>query len=380
MTLESLQALTRPWLVPALTAVALILGAAFAYRVSCKVMRRIARNMPVATELLRCGERPGMAVVILLVLGLIVRTAPADLPWMATVRHFLTLVLIGAIAWLAVRLISAIEKAVALRFPADVIDNLRARRIQTQTKVLTRFMMSMAVLIAIAFGLLTFPGVRDIGASLLASAGIFGIVLGIAAKPILGNLLAGLQIALTQPIRLDDVVVIEGECGRVEEITRAFVVVGLWDHRRLVVPLEYFIQKPFQNWTRKSSRILGTVYFWVDYGMPVDPLRREVRRICESSSEWDGRVCVLQVSDAAQNAKQLRVLVSSTDAAMNWDLRCEVRERLISYMLREYPAFIGHLHPDLVGHETLAQESRKAPQREGAKIPERESMRTAPSS
>ena len=188
---------------------------------------------------------------------------------------------------------------------------------------------------------------QKIGASLLASAGIAGIIVGIAARPLLGNLLAGLQIALTQPIRLDDVVIVEGEWGRIEEIGRAFVVVAIWDQRRLVVPLEYFVQKPIQNWTRATSEILGTVFLWVDYGMPIDPLREELRRICEAAPEWDRRVCGIQVTDASEQAMQLRVLVSSADAPRNWDLRCLVREGLIAFIRREYPAFLPRLRAEL---------------------------------
>jgi hypothetical protein len=165
--------------------------------------------------------------------------------------------------------------------------------------------------IGFALALLTFPEVRSVGAGLLASAGVVGIVAGIAAKPIFGNLLAGLQIALTQPIRLDDVVIVEGEWGRIEEIGRTFVVVAIWDQRRLVVPLQYFIEKPFQNWTRTSANLLGTAFLWVDYGMPLAPLRAELERICRSAREWDGRVCLIQVTDASERAMQLRVLVSA---------------------------------------------------------------------
>ena len=234
-----------------------------------------------------------------------------------------------------------------MRHPIDVADNLAARRIQTQTRVLARTLASIAVLIGGSFALLTFPGVRNIGASLLASAGIAGLVVGFAAKPILGNLLAGLQIAVTQPIRIDDVVVVEGEFGRIEEINRSYVVVALWDQRRLVVPLQQFIEKPFQNWTRVTSEILGEVFIWVDYGIPLEPLREELKRLCEAAPEWDRRVAIIQVTDANEHAMQLRALVSSADAARNWDLRCLVRERLIEFVRREYPASLPRLRAAL---------------------------------
>ena len=245
------------------------------------------------------------------------------------------------------RLSAAIAEAVALRFPADVADNLHARRIVTQTRLLTRTLASVIVLIGVSFALLTFPGVRNVGAGLLASAGVVGLTVGIAAKPILGNLLAGVQIALTQPIRLDDVVIVEGEWGRIEEIGRAFVVVAIWDQRRLVVPLQYFIERPFQNWTRTGSEILGTAFLWVDYGMPLEPLRDELRRVCEASPLWDRRVAIIQVTDANERAMQLRVLVSAADAGRAWDLRCLVRERLIDFVRRAWPQFLPRMRAEL---------------------------------
>jgi small-conductance mechanosensitive channel len=181
---------------------------------------------------------------------------------------------------------------------------------------------------------------------LLASAGLAGLVVGFAAKPLFGNLLAGLQIALTQPIRLDDMVIVEGESGRIEEITGSYVVVALWDERRMVVPLQWFIEHPFQNWTRTSSQITGVVLLWVDFGFPVEALRTELAAICQGAPEWDGRVCVAQVTEATDRAMQIRVLVSSASAGLNWDLRCTVRERLINFLVREYPRYLPQLRTE----------------------------------
>jgi small-conductance mechanosensitive channel len=237
--------------------------------------------------------------------------------------------------------------AAALRFPIDAADNLHARRIRTQTRVLARTLATLIGVIGFALALLTFPEVRSVGAGLLASAGVIGIVAGIAAKPIFGNLLAGLQIALTQPIRLDDVVIVEGEWGRIEEIGRTFVVVAIWDQRRLVLPLQYFIEKPFQNWTRTSAEILGTAFLWVDYGMPLAPLRAELERICRAAREWDGRVCLIKVTDASERAMQLRVLVSAAYAGKAWDLRCLVREALVAYMQCAWPQFLPRVRAEI---------------------------------
>jgi small-conductance mechanosensitive channel len=184
---------------------------------------------------------------------------------------------------------------------------------------------------------MTFPRARQLGASLLASAGVAGLVVGIAARSVFSNLLAGLQIALAQPIRIDDVLIVEGEWGRVEEITATYVVLKIWDERRMVIPLGWFIEHPFQNWTRRSAELLGTVFLWVDYTLPVDAIRAEVKRICEASPNWDRRVCVVQVTDANERAMQLRILVSSVASGPNFDLRCELREALIGFILREHP-------------------------------------------
>ena len=335
------------WMAPAISAAIALTIVAIAYRAGVAVLRRLTRNRPASAVFVKRAEAPALAVAALLAVQGVLQSAPNDLPWVGAVRHLEALLLIAAVTWLAVRMTIAIAEAVAVRYPANVMDNLAARRIQTQTRVLTRTLGSFAVLIGIAFALLTFPGVRNIGASLLASAGIAGLVLGIAAKPILGNLLAGLQIALSQPVRIDDVVIVEGEWGRIEEIGRTYVVVAIWDQRRLIVPLQYFIEKPFQNWTHATSEILGTVFLWVDYGMPLDPLRAELRRICESNPDWDKRLCAIQVTDANEKAMQLRALVSSADASRNWELRCLVREKLIEFIRREHPAFLPQLRAEV---------------------------------
>jgi small-conductance mechanosensitive channel len=347
MDTNALKDVLSQWMAPAISAAIALTVVAIAYRAGVAVLRRLTRNRPAAAIFVKRAEGPGLAVAALLALQAVLQSAPNHLPWIEPVRHFEALLLIAAATWLAVRMTIAIAEAVAVRYPATVTDNLAARRIQTQTRVLTRSLASLVLLIGVAFALLTFPGVRNIGASLLASAGIMGLVLGIAAKPILGNLLAGLQIALSQPIRIDDVVIVEGEFGRIEEIARTYVVVAIWDQRRLIVPLQHFIEKPFQNWTHATSEILGTVFLWVDYGMPLEPLRAELRRICEAAPEWDQRVCAIQVTEASEEAMQLRALVSSADASRNWDLRCHVREKLIDFIRREYPAFLPRLRAEV---------------------------------
>jgi small-conductance mechanosensitive channel len=347
MSSELIESLWRPWLAPAISAAAALMAVVIAWRIVAAVLSRLTRNRPVARLFLKSGEGLTLAAAALIAVHTVAQSSPDKLYGIEPLRHLNALALIAVVTWLAVRLISTVAEAVALLYPVNVADNLLARRIHTQTQVFARTLASAVALVGIACALLTFPNVRGIGASLLASAGIAGLVVGIAARPIVGNLLAGLQLALTQPIRIDDVVVVEGEWGRIEDIGSAYVTIGLWDERRLVVPLQYFVEKPFQNWTRTSSRIVGSVFLWADYGMPVDPLRAELRRICEAAADWDKRVCLLQVTDSSERAMQLRALVSAADSSRAWDLRCLVRERLIDFIRREYPQFLPRLRAEL---------------------------------
>jgi small-conductance mechanosensitive channel len=195
--------------------------------------------------------------------------------------------------------------------------------------------------------LMTFPKVQQLGTTILASAGIIGIVVGMAAQRTIGNFIAGLQIAFTQPIRLDDVVIVENEWGRIEEITLTYVVVKIWDLRRLIVPITYFIEKPFQNWTRTSADILGTVYIYVDYTVPVDSIREQLQKILNESELWDKKVCVLQVTNATERTVELRALMSAPDASTAWSLRCQVREKLIDFIRENYPHALPKLRAEL---------------------------------
>jgi hypothetical protein len=193
-------------------------------------------------------------------------------------------------------------------------------------------------ILALSLMLLTFPGAQAIGTSMLASAGLAGLVVGMAMRPTLSNLVAGIQIALTQPMRLEDAVIVENEWGWIEEITSTYVVVRLWDWRRMVLPLTYFIEHPFQNWTRQTATLIGSVYLYLDYTAPLDALRRELDRIVHSTDKWYGGVCVLQVSDARERVIEVRALADAKDAGTAWDLRCIIREGLISFLQKNYPS------------------------------------------
>jgi small-conductance mechanosensitive channel len=268
----------------------------------------------------------------------------ASLPWVSFpaavsygIGRALAVGLIVLAGWSAAR---AIEIAVTLylqRFRVDVDDNLRARKHVTQIRILKRAGDVLIGFVTTAAALMTFDSVRAYGVSLFASAGAASLVVGLAARPLLTNLIAGVQIAVTQPIRLEDAVIVEGEWGWVEEITGTYVVVRLWDWRRMILPLSYFLEKPFQNWTRETASLIGSVFLHVDYAVPVEAVRQELARIARGSPLWDGRVVNLQVSDATERTIELRALVSARNAPQTWDLRCEVREELIAYLQREHP-------------------------------------------
>jgi len=315
------------------------------------VLGRLARRHPLMGDLLRRATTPMEWLIPLVMLVAALRVLPeADvLPSFVLMQHILVIALMVVVTWLVLRCLWVIEFVAIRKYPLDVADNLSARRVLTQVRVLRRTADVLVLLLGASAILLTIPGVRQLGTSLLASAGVAGLALGIAAKPVLSNLIAGLQIAFTQPIRLDDVVIIQGEWGRIEEITGSYVVVRIWDERRMVVPLNWFMENPFQNWTRTSAQLLGTVFLWMDYGIPTEPLREELGRICRAAPEWDGRVCVLQVTDADQRAVQLRALVSSTDSGRNFDLRCRVREGLLAFIKANHPEALPCFRANISG-------------------------------
>lgn len=264
-----------------------------------------------------------------------------------TVGHVVVIAVLMIAVWLAVRAVRALERRVVREHPVDVSDNLRARKVLTQARVISGTVQGLIILIGVALALMTFPGIRQLGTTLLASAGVIGLVAGIAAKPVFGNLIAGLQIALAQPIRLDDVVIVEGEWGRIEEINATYVVVRIWDERRMVVPLQWFIEHPFENWTRTTSQLLGTAFLWLDYRTPMQDVREALQRICEGDQRWDGRVCVAQVTETAETTIQVRLLVSARNSGDLFDLRCAVRERMIEYLRQAHAESLPHLRVDM---------------------------------
>ena len=284
-------------------------------------------------------------VTVAIRLGLDLLTLPPGLENLT--RTVFGIVLIALVSWLLIRVTFLANDLVVLRFNVEVKDNLRARKIHTQLRVLRRIIVIVIVIIASASILMTFPKVRQLGTAILASAGIIGIVVGLAAQKTIGTFIAGLQIAFTQPIRLDDVVIVEGEWGRIEEITLTYVVVRIWDLRRLIVPITYFIDKPFQNWTRVSADILGSVFLYVDHTVPVEAIREELQHILEGAEWWDRKVCGLQVTNTSERTVELRALMSAEDASLAWNLRCHVREKLVEFVRANYPHALPRLRAEL---------------------------------
>lgn len=267
-----------------------------------------------------------------------------------------SVLLIVSLTWILIVTIRIFKRAFLENYNTSEKDNLRSRKFHTQFNILERILVFLIVLIAVGLILMLFEDVRRIGISLFASAGIAGVIIGFAAQRIIGAVIAGLQIAITQPIRIDDVVIIENEWGRIEEITLTYVVVNIWDKRRLIVPTTYFFDKPFQNWTRTTSEILGTVFIYTDYNVPFDTLRKELTRLLESSPLWDKKVNVLQVTDAKENNIEVRALISAKDSGTAWDLRVFIREKLIEFLQKNYPESLPKSRILIEGKESKLKE------------------------
>jgi small-conductance mechanosensitive channel len=323
-----------------LTLLLLALLAAFIIRGMLALLIRKNTAQPRYSLLRSVGTHLGKPVSFFLPLFLLNLFVPLmELPAgiIARLLKAVEISLIITFAWLLIRSISVVQDFVMYRYDYAKEDNLRERKIRTQLLYLRQVITGFIILLAFAAILLSFDTMRRLGAGLLAGVGIGGIVVGFAAQRSLANLLAGFQIAFTQPIRIDDVVVVEGEWGRVEEITLTYVVVHIWDERRLVLPITYFIEKPFQNWTRTSSNIIGTVMIYADYTLPIEPLRKELDRLLEGQPLWDGRVKNLALTDASEQTVQIRALVSAANSGNAFDLRCFIRENLVAFINREYP-------------------------------------------
>jgi len=322
--------------------IAVLLALALHRWASKLVRRTIAGRYPFIFSVF--SQTHGLTKAALLILAMIVAIPVASLPpeTAALLARLMAVAVIGLIGWAAMIALHIAADLYLRRFRLDIDDNLLARKHNTQVRVLARTIDVLLIMLTLSAALMTFPAVRQYGVSLFASAGVAGIVAGLAARPVLSNLMAGVQLAMTQPIRLYDAVIVENEYGTIEEITSTYVVVKLWDLRRMIVPLTYFIEKPFQNWTRESSSLIGNVMLYLDYSAPVDIIREKFSAILKESSRWDGQVCTAQVTDFKEGTMELRLLMSARSSGQTFDLRCEVREKLIDFLQREHPEALPH--------------------------------------
>ncbi len=316
------------------------------------LMRRLSRG----NAALRAGFERTHRPLQVVALAVVLRAAVPPLlgNGQRAAAQVLTACLVASLAWLVGAVLLRIEEAALRRYRVDVADNLAARRMRTQVSVLRRVTVVAVAVIGVGAVLTTFPQARAAGASVLASAGLVGLVAALAAQSTLGNIFAGLQLAFGNALRLDDVVVVEGEWGRVEELTLSYVVVRIWDERRLILPSSYFTATPFQNWTRSSAEVIGTVELDVDWTVPVQKMRDAAQDVVESSELWDRRAYGLQVTDAAGGLVRVRVMISAADSSALWDLRCLVREQMVAWVQREHPLALPRQRAELHGAPALA--------------------------
>jgi small-conductance mechanosensitive channel len=321
-----------------ISSIALILAITI-YLVTIQLLKRFSnrKDNELEKDTHKKFRTPVIFLLISIALSVIISSVESEFDFLKHLNHFINIVIIFSITWLLIKVIGLGRGLVLKRYDSDEKDNLKARKVHTQFKIIERILVAIVIIIALSAALMTFEGIRKIGVSLFASAGVAGIILGLSAQKLLGNVLAGFQLALAQPIRLDDVVIVEGEWGRIEEITLTYVVVSIWDKRRLIVPTTYFIEKPFQNWTRESAEILGTVFIYTDYTVPFEKVRKELTRILKDNKDWDGKVDVLQVTNATEKTVEIRALMSAVDSSTAWDLRVHVREKLIEYLQKNHP-------------------------------------------
>jgi small-conductance mechanosensitive channel len=328
-----------------------------------QVLRRIDAQHPETPlwDLLRRCRVPFRLVLGAALLRGAYRSAELARDHQEAVGQVLTLVLIGACAWLVVRVAAAIVEASYARYAAGARDPARVRRVRTQVTLIQRVVTAVVAVVAVAAMLLTFPAMKTVGTSMLASAGVIGIVAGVAAQSTLGNLFAGLQIAFGDLVRIGDTVVVDSEWGRVEEITLTYLVVTTWDERRITMPVSYFTSKPFENWSRNNPRMTGTVFFHLDHSAPIDLMRERLHTILKSCLEWDERAWGLVVTDTTPSTIQVRALVTAKDADDIWALRCMVREQLIEWLRREHPYALPRLNTAPAPGPADAPDRRQTP-------------------
>ncbi|MBO3271806.1 mechanosensitive ion channel [Hymenobacter sp. NBH84] len=337
------------WLGNVLLGVAAIAGGLLLRGLLTKALRyyRSFSDGFIVNSLIRRLRQPLNFFIPVLILVLILPLMTLEPPAHRTATRVLGILATAGFAWVLIRLVYVGEEFVYHSYDLTKDNNIKERKIRTQLQFIRRLAVIGIGLLAVAAILLSFDSVRRIGAGLLTGVGVGGIIVGFAAQRSLANLLAGFQIAFTQPIRIDDVLVVEGEWGRVEEITLTYVVLQIWDQRRLILPINYFIEKPFQNWTRISAEILGTVFIYTDYTLPVSALREELTRLLKASPLWDQRVNTLQVTDSKESTLEIRALMSARNSSDAFDLRCFVREHLVQFIRENYPEALPRTRAEL---------------------------------
>jgi small-conductance mechanosensitive channel len=346
-----------------------------------RLLHRLLRNRPYSNPVLTAIEGPTRLALMVFGFGIALPTAPLAPGAGEFLVRLLLLTVIGLIGWSVVAALHTAANLYLMRFRIDTDDNLLARKHLTQVRILLRTAEVLVFIITVGAALMTFEPVRQYGVSLFASAGVAGLVVGLAARPVLTNLLAGVQLAITQPIRIDDVVIVEGEYGWVEEINATYVVVKLWDWRRMIVPLTYFIEKPFQNWTHEGSQLIGSVKLYLDYSAPVDRIREKAKEFAEKSSLWNGTVFNVQVIDATADTIQVRILVSANSAAASSDLCSEIREKVIGFLVRDYPHALPRHRQESYSMDHLVRgddAASKAATRRDGRSPPLSSVRAEP--
>ncbi|MEU5783417.1 mechanosensitive ion channel family protein [Micromonospora lupini] len=324
----------------ALIVLAALAAAVLVDLVAGVLIRRVARGRYrwLLEPLRDACRRPAAAVLLFGALHYALPPGPAD--WQRHLRHASLLVLIAASAWLLIRTLSVIETVSFSKLPSDLVTSRRIRRARTQIRPVRRLTVAVVTIVAIGLILITFRPVRLFGISVLTSAGVVGALIGLSARTALGNAFAGVQVAFADGLHVGDVLVVDGEWGRVEEVKLTNVVIRLWDERMLILPTTYFTERPFQNWTRNESRVVGKVQIHVDHTADLDDLRREARQLVESSPLWDRRQWVLQMVDSTPQTVVIQVQASAADGASAWDLRCDLREGLVRYLRDSHPQWL----------------------------------------
>jgi small-conductance mechanosensitive channel len=349
-----------PWMPSWAISTGLLALAVVVARAVHKILFRTATNIVAGKDLfwrslVSRTRGPTRLAAMIVAISAAATVAPLSDAQVAIARHALLLAFIALLGWVALTALHIWMTVYLRRFTLDAEDNLLARKHVTQTRILRRVVATLIVTIALSAALMTFEEVRQYGISLLASAGAAGLVIGLALQPMLKNMIAGIQLAVTQPIRIDDAVLVENEWGNIEEITATYVVVRLWDWRRMVLPLSYFIEHPFQNWTREGSALIGSVFLYLDHTAPVAEMRRKLDEVAKASPLWDGQVAVLQVTDFREQVMEIRMLVSARNSGRAFDLRCEVRETMIAWLQQAHP----HALPRWRGEVQAAAEAEE---------------------